>query len=297
MRYINIDELKSVFDALHGLGAFAAWEAEAKTHTEEIAKLTAKERSKYWAKNNIWSKLYDAMSELSCHKCWYTESKENSSEWQVDHYRPKAKSLDEEGKIILESGYWWLSYYWKNFRLSGSLCNLLRTDRFTDDEDVFGKGNYFPLRVSENVSKENDIRCRGEIPMLLDPTKSRDVALISFDQNGSVFPSYNTDDNIHNNTRAVVSIKCYGLEHKPLVRGRKKVWDACENIVEMTSGDLKVHMDDEEFIDETLEECFQKLAELAARSQPFSMVVLNFIQEKLNNEDYNWLSKAIKAIA
>lgn len=297
MRYIKIDELKSVFDALHGTGEFAKWEVNASIHLQNIEALIPEKRPDYWSKNNIWSKLYDAMSELSGHKCWYTESKENSAEWQIDHYRPKGKSLDENGKIILKTGYWWLSYSWSNFRLSGSLSNLLRTDRFTDDEYVFGKGSFFPLKDKTKFSKEKDLRCRGEIPMLLDPTKSRDVSLICFDQNGSVFPSYNVDDDVHNNTRALLSISCYGLEHTPLIRGRKRVWDQCENIVELTNSDLKTHIEDDELIDETLEQCFQRLAELAARNQPFSIVVFNYIQEKLNDKDYNWLNEALKAIA
>jgi len=297
MRYIKISDLKAVFDALHGIGEFSKWEAEATNHLTAIAAKTPEQRAVYWATNNIWTKLYDAMSELSGHKCWYTESKENSSEWQVDHFRPKAKSLDADGNIILGTGYWWLSYYWKNFRLSGTLTNLLRKDRFVDSENVFGKGNYFPLKDSDNVSAENDLRCRGEISMLLDPIVSRDVELISFDQNGSVFPTYNIDDNEHNHLRAQLSIRCYGLEHTPLTRGRKRVWDECESIVELTNSDLKVHIHNDELIDQSLEECYQRLADLAARNQPHSIVVFNFIKEKLNNQEYTWLSGAYKAIA
>jgi hypothetical protein len=297
MRYIKISDLKAVFDALHGTGEFSKWEAEASVHLAAIAAKTPKQRAAYWNTNNIWAKLYDALSELSGHKCWYTESKENSSEWQVDHFRPKAKSLDADGNIVLESGYWWLSYYWRNYRLSGTLTNLLRKDRFVDSENVFGKGNYFPLKDSGNVSAENDLRCRGEISMLLDPTISRDVDLISFDQNGSVFPTYNIDDNQHYYNRAEISIKCYGLEHSPLTRGRKRVWDECESIVELTNSDLKVHMSNDELIDQSLEECYQRLADLAARNQPHSIVVFNFIKEKLTNQEYNWLDGAYKAIA
>ena len=133
--------------------------------------------------------------------------------------------------------------------------------------------------------------------MLLDPTISRDVELISFDQNGSVFPTYNIDDNEHNHVRAQLSIRCYGLEHTPLTRGRKRVWDECESVVELTNSDLKVHIHNDELIDQSLEQCYQRLADLAARNQPHSIVVFNFIKEKLNNHEYNWLSGAYKAIA
>lgn len=297
MRYIDIEYLKSVFDDLHGVGKFNEWEIKAKEHAHKVLLLAPSDRAKYWAANNIWSTLYSALSAISGHKCWYTESKENSSEWQVDHFRPKGKSLDHDGKVILQHGYWWLSYYWKNFRLSGSLTNLLRKDRFINDDEVLGKGNFFPIKDSSKFARENDLRCRGEIAMLIDPIKSRDITLISFDQNGTVFPTFNADDDLHNNTRATLSIKCYGLEHSPLRRGRKRVWDECESIVELTQSDLAAYIDDDELIDTVLEECFQRLARLAARDQPHSMVVFNYVREKLNDAEYVWLKEAQIAIA
>jgi hypothetical protein len=296
VRYINITELKATFDRIKGIGAFSKWEDEAKKHLQKVEEKNKKDRSIYWSNKNTWSELYSALSELSGDKCWYTESKENSSEWQVDHFRPKGKSIDEKGKEILKDGYWWLSYDWKNFRLSGSLSNLLRKDRFDDKDEVFGKGNFFPLKDLATVAKPKDRLCKLERPVLLDPTNARDVKLIAFDRNGESYESYNEDDSSFYHLRAFVSIKCYGLNHKPLIRGRAKVWETCESIVDEAQNELSVHIGDEDMIEDIIDDCFNKLAKLANKKQPHSMVVFNYLSEKSKEDNFEWLEDAITAI-
>lgn len=296
MRFIDISDLKETFDRLNGTGSFSEWEKRARNHLSTIEMKSKKERSKYWSKNNIWSELYGALSELSGDKCWYTEAKENSSEWQVDHFRPKGKSLDEDGNIILEEGYWWLSYDWRNFRLSGSLANLLRRGRFDEGDEVKGKGNFFPLRDKSRVSKVKDSKCGSEKPILLDPTNPNDVRLISFDQDGMPYETYDEYDNPFKYFRASFSIKCYGLKHKPLVRGRARVWNTCNEIVEDTFNDLMVNKDDEEKIDESISSCVERLAKLANKKRPHSRVVFNYLKSKSQEEDFEWLDLALDAI-
>ncbi|MFL0106015.1 HNH endonuclease family protein [Tenacibaculum maritimum] len=296
MRLISISDLKETFDRIKGTGSFSNWEKTAKIHLEAIEGKNKKERAAYWNKNNIWTELYAAFSELSGDKCWYTESKENSGEWQIDHFRPKGKSIDEEGKEILKEGYWWMSYDWRNFRLSGSLSNLLRKGRFEEGEETLGKGNYFPLKDKSKVAKEKDMKCRGEKPLLLDPINARDVNLLSFDKDGMPYETYNPDDNSLNHLRAALSIKCYGLKHKPLVRGRARVWNTCIEIVEDAQNDLFVYKDNDEKIDEIIEECFNKLANLANKKMPHSIVVFNYIKDKKSEESFEWLEDALIAI-
>jgi len=297
MRFIDITQLKETFDRIKGTGAFSAWEDKAKSHLDAIKPLDKKERSKYWSKNNIWAELYSALSELSGDKCWYTESKENSSEWQVDHFRPKAKSIDENGDEILDCGYWWLSYDWKNFRLSGTLTNLLRKGRFEEGEDVFGKGNYFPLCDKTQVAKEGDLFCKDERPILLDPTNARDVSLLGFDRDGLPYEVYNQEDDPNKYLRASVTIKCYGLTHKSLVRGRASVWTKCSMIVDEAQNDLMLNKGDNAKIDEVIEVCFNKLAVLARRTEPHSIIVFNYIKAQSKVKEYEWLEDALIAIA
>lgn len=296
MRRININHLKETFDRIKGTGSFSKWEKNAKAHLLNIENKSKEDRAKYWQKNNIWTDLYSALSELSGDKCWYTESKENSGEWQVDHFRPKGKSLDEDGHEILNEGYWWLSFDWHNFRLSGSLTNLLRKGRFEEGKEILGKGNFFPIRDKTKVSKEKDMKCRGEKPLLLDPTNARDVELLSFDKDGMPYATYNSDDNALNHLRASITIKCYGLTHKPLVRGRYRVWNTCDEIVEEAQNDLFVYKDDDEKIDEIIEECFNKLADLGNMKMPHSIVVFNYVKDKSREDGFGWLKGAQTAI-
>jgi hypothetical protein len=297
MRYIDINDLKETLDRIKDIGSFSDWNRRAKEHAAKLEDKSKEERNKYWKTNNIWSELYSALSTLSGDKCWYTEAKENSSEWNIDHFRPKSKSLDEDGGILLNDGYWWLSYDWKNYRLCGTLVNLLRKGRFDEGEEALGKGSFFPLKDRAKISKEKDMSCSGETPILLDPTSALDVSLLSFDEDGMPYPTYNVDENAFKNLRSSITIKCYGLQHKSLVRGRSRVWSACHNIVEETQNVLLVNHDDEEKIDSAIEKCFDDLATLANRKMPHSIVVFNYIRAQSIEKNYEWLKDAVIAIA
>lgn len=295
MRYIDTNDLQETYDRIKGVGSFSKWEKEAKLHKKALENKEKKERSSYWKKNNTWQHLYSALSEISGDKCWYTESKENSGEWQIDHFRPKGQSKDENGIEILKNGYWWLSYDWRNFRLSGSLVNLLRKGRFEEGDKTLGKGNYFPLKNSK-VTRDQDMKCVGEKPLLLDPTNAGDVRLLSFDQDGMPYETYGSKDNEFKNMRALLTIKCYGLEHRSLVRGRARVWNTCSQIVEDCQNDIIMNIYDDELVDDAIEKCFIDLARLANKKQPHSIVVFNYIKSKSCEEEFEWLKDALTAI-
>lgn len=290
MRVILIDDLQKTFDELNYPGSFEVWLREAEQHLSQIRDMDKTTRGKYWAKNNFWKELYPALSKLSGHKCWYSESPENSSEWEIDHYRPKAKSINEDGIIIRDDGYWWLSYHWQNFRLAGSLVNKLRKDRFTDGEKVYGKGCFFPLEDESSVGEPEDMNCDCEIPLLIDPINPRDVTLISFDKNGEPYPTYNEDDDPLNYKKALLSIKYYGLKHEPLDRGRSKIWSNCETVVSKAHNYIKNKINDSVRRNEKIDNCYLQLAKYSRKSEPYTMVVRNFVKEKLKDDNYSWLA-------
>ena len=292
MRFISLENLKETFDGLEGNypGSFEVWENKAKEHLDLIRPMSKKKRAKHWARYNIWRDLYPALSKLSGHKCWYSEAPESSSEWEIEHYRPKAESRNENGVIIRSDGYWWLSYNWRNFRLAGSLVNKLRRDRFSKGEDVYGKGNFFPLDNVLNCSQPEDENCDIEKPLLIDPLKPRDVTLISFDCNGEPFPTYNEKDNFIYNKKAILSIKHYGLMHSPLNRGRYKVWSNCERVVNNAHNYIKNNINDPIRRDEKIDECYLQLANYTKQNEPYTMVVRNYVKEKLKDKNYTWLA-------
>lgn len=290
MRVINFSELRTTFDNLEGnhVGSFDEWIERAENCLDAIREMNKSDRSTYWSRNNIWRELYPALSELSGHKCWYSEAPENSSEWEIEHYRPKAISKAANGEILRDDGYWWLSYKWDNFRLAGSLVNKLRKDRFDSKDEVFGKGNYFPLG-SEDIAQPEDENCECERPLLIDPVKPRDVTLISFDENGEPFPTYGYEENSYYNEKACLSIKYYGLDHIPLCRGRSKIWSNCDQLVKKAHNYVKNNINDPVRRNEKIDDCFLQLHNFSKYTEPYSMIVRNFVKERIKDEEYSWL--------
>jgi len=295
MKLININELQKTHDKIHGDGSFDLWIQEAKIHLNSIRSLEKSERNAYWNKNNIWTKLYASLSELSGNLCWYTEAPENSSEWEIDHYRPKSKSKDDK-EIIREDGYWWLSYSWNNFRLIGSLANKLRKDRFTNNNEVYGKGIFFPILSITNVAQPEDKYCTREEPLLIDPIDAFDITLISFDKNGEVYPTYTKEENDFYYNKATISIQYYGLKHTPLKRGRKKIWDKCHTIVDKTQNNLQTYIADSSKRHQLIRDCYNDLISCVKKEEPYTMVVRSYISEKIEEDGYQWLKNISKVI-
>lgn len=282
MRFIDINRLESIM----GAEKFDEWNNKARLHLRAIESLPKKDRAIYFNQNNIWSELYPYLSELSNHHCWYTEAPEGSSEWEVDHFRPKNKSTNSDGSTILEEGYWWLAYDWTNYRLAGSLANRLRKDRFDENSDktVYGKGCYFPLDLAGGeVAQSGDSVCSCESPILLDPTVLNDTRLISFDRDGEAFPTFGEEEDSDNYFRAQESIKFYGLLHTPICRARKKIWDKCDLELKKTLRKLSANSNNtvnNKLKRECLTDLINSLVSFSENTEPFSTTVYFFVQEK-----------------
>lgn len=298
MRFIKVSKLQSIFDARKGNWEFQKWCTRAQGHLSEITNLSPSERSKYWANNNIWSELYFALSELSGHKCWYSEAKENSCEFQIDHFRPKALSKNHDWTQIHEYGYWWLSYSWENFRLAWTLVNYLRKDRFSDSEEVYGKGVFFPLDLLNGPKASvNDLYCNCEKKLLLDPTIASDIIKISFDVNGESFPTYTESENPEYYLQWLYSIKYYWLNHASLIRGRQELWTKCDLLVKRTYNDIQFNIkENKNLINPIIDSCINQIAEIWSFENQFSMVVRNYVQLKHKEPGYWWLEQALQTI-
>ncbi len=205
----------------------------------------------------------------------YTEKNLQTAYAEMTNQKITAKDLNNI--INREDGYWWLTYEWTNYRLSGSLVNKRRKDHFENGGNVYGKGTFFPLNKNAGIiSDPSDINCSCEVHLLLDPTIIFDCTLISFDQNGEVFPTYGQTDESWYNQRAVISIEYYGLNHSPLIRGRKKIWIKCREIADKTQKRLQSYANNSVnnlFRYKCIEDCYYQLAEMSKCSELYSMVV------------------------
>lgn len=168
-------------------------------------------RAKLIENNAIfWRGMKDSLLKMSNGKCWYSEAKDKSGHYHVDHFRPK-KRVKRSKQIILDEGYYWLAFDWMNYRLAGSVLNIRKSDRF-------------PLLDGSPSAFDEGLNKDVEFPILLDPVNPEDVGLLHFDERGKVLCASHDPVCI---LRVEQSTNILNLDHKPLVEGRQKVWRAC----------------------------------------------------------------------
>lgn len=178
-----------------------------------------------------WVALRPFLAAMSNDKCWYTESKNPGTEDDVDHFRPK-KSVDLEPTELPHPGYYWLAFVWWNYRLSCHRGNQLRvhpTRPFTG-----GKGDRFPLvdpakRVGAPTTNRDDLD--KEEPLLLDPTKPRDVKVLTFDADGTVKIDPKRAGNPTDMRRFEASRDLYNLDWPDFVDRRVEIYNQVERTV------------------------------------------------------------------
>lgn len=104
---------------------------------KEIADLVPAHTSDEF-KNKLWGVFKHSIWEQQGQKCAFCEKEIISSDdGQVEHFRPKTETRDEQNKQITRYAYWWLAYDHKNYVVSCSTCNKLKGNRFPlIDEDT-----------------------------------------------------------------------------------------------------------------------------------------------------------------
>mgnify|MGYP001177794601 CR=1 FL=1 len=194
--------------------AQAAAKAAAKS-PQETAEMVDEARHKAIEdKQSVWRYAENALSDASHEKCWYCEIRQVRSDRAVDHFRPKNRVHG----IKSHPGYWWLAFDWQNYRYSCTYCNSRRRD--LAGGTVGGKRDEFPiLPPPSHAHSESDPKDRAK---LLDPTVDDDTKLLTFLPNG--FPACSTTDPAAVD-RVTESIRCYHLDHGPLVKRRKMLAD------------------------------------------------------------------------
>lgn len=167
----------------------------------------------------IWRSFSRYLAKMSYGKCWYSESNDPQSFFDVDHFRPKKEAKRSDG--VADDGYPWLAFSWDNFRYSAGRSNRLSKDEATDE--TRGKGSWFPLMAASAVANWDD-RCEQlERPVLLDPTIRADVALIDINPDDGRVQASRACIGADKQLRTSKSIELYGLNLPRLVDARKIV--------------------------------------------------------------------------
>lgn len=267
MRYIDLDLIDNTdAEVISCLGRLDACK-------DRLNSLTTIEQKKQYIKtHNEWSNFKSILIRTFGNICWYSETDITGSFGDVDHFRPKLSSKDSNGNIILEDGYWWLAYNYKNFRLSCEKCNR-----------SFGEGgkvDYFPLQEGViPATPESDLE---EGILLLDPLNEDDTRLIDFDDNGNVVALSNEQWEVE---RVRFSDKIYNLGCFSEARRERR--QQCKSALEMY-----------EMVYETksipmMEKTLEILINYTNDMVPYSSVAKKYIVSKIYDKPYESVLREI----
>jgi uncharacterized protein (TIGR02646 family) len=217
MIYIPVDEKKIP----------AEWTERAQRLTDQLREIDDPgEREKFIDRHrSVWAEIKDALLEMSHGKCWYSEAPDAVSDWHIDHFRPKKRTVDLDG--TKHEGYHWLAFDWRNFRVCGSFPNSPHKD---EAGEVRGKRDLFPLAAGCRRASWANRDSGDEQPLLLDPTNPNDPSYITFDEEGQPKPSRPTASLMGERVR--ITTKILYLDSPRLVEERKRTWRECTEFVE-----------------------------------------------------------------
>ena len=153
------------------------------------------------------------LSAISSDKCAYCEYRLSRTDWDVDHYRPKARVYGRDD----HSGYYWLAYEWDNLLPACKHCNQLRSDPPTlgnlGRTRGRGKGDKFPLADEQFRAFSPADQISNEEPLLINPALEDPSEHITFDPLGKP---------IKRTKKGRKSIKVYNLDTRQLNNERRR---------------------------------------------------------------------------
>jgi uncharacterized protein (TIGR02646 family) len=235
MRWVDIDELefpdgwqRRADKALNELRKeIEDAEQAARLAGKDIAaarKTAITEGLKKKSRQQVWRELAKPLSVLQKGKCWYSESKNPTSDKDVDHFRPKNRVAEDSD----HEGYWWLAFNWRNYRYSCQWCNQRRVDAANGTDG--GKLDHFPVAPGSFRARLEGDNWRQEEVELLDPIDPEDWKLLTFRTNGQPIPAKSPGTREHD--RAETSIRIYHLHCRELVIERKNLAGKIERLIQ-----------------------------------------------------------------
>jgi len=198
----------------------------------------------------------------------------------MDHFRPKSnkKKYRYKGEEKLpfpidneKNSYWWLTFDWKNYRLSAQIPNR-------------NKSNYFPLREGSCVARSEEELIKEDV-VILDPTNKEDVELIGFDEEGKVVFAGNEDEGElekWNFERVKISIDIYKLNDQSLCEARRDKIKECKEIIEDFVY-IKRKCKEKTYEDkERIQKKVKKLQEILSKKSEYTSVARKYIKNNYN---------------
>ncbi len=251
------------------------WLNKAKQRNKTLlSKTTHAERENYLSSAKIWSEFKPILIKYFGDKCWYSECSLDGSFGDIDHFRPKNRSTDEQGNIILQDGYWWLAYDYLNYRLSCEKCNR----SFGNG----GKNDMFPLKAGTFPATQGN---NNDTSILLDPCEQRDSDLIDCDEDGKII-SLSMDP--YDQMRIDISTKIYN-------------WDCFNNARRRVRLECKTALESFEIIyksaPDEMEPALRQICNLLDPKAPYSSFSRRYIELKIQDKPYaDVIIKALESI-
>jgi hypothetical protein len=267
------------------------WQERANAATAELlGKATLQEKLAFIkAKDAIWKDLGRELLAHFGNKCWYTDAANYGARLDVEHFRPKAKTVQltvEDCKeaaddLLLKlseprrEGYWWLAFHPDNLMLCAQVMNREE------------KRNFFPLHKDSPVASAANRNCwRSEIPVFLDPRELDDVCLVDYDDTGAMRPRDGLEP--WERLRVVITNECFGLSRfQPLIEGRQRIWQKCTELINRYVKAAKKQKEEgipNPVLQQKKNDALSGLKKLLDPDEPFSTVAASC----LRNSPFKW---------
>jgi hypothetical protein len=270
MRYVPYDPAK--------LDLRAGWKEDAEAAEQEVQDAAPDDKSKAINNHsNLWRDVKPELKKIFHGKCWYTESPQAGTDVDVDHYRPKGRvaKTKKGGTDGPHPGYWWLAFKLENYRYSCIYANRQRRD--VETGKTGGKADNFPLCDENNRAWCPEDDCFDEQPLLLDPCKRSDVALLTFKDDGEAMPRFAEEDRKRSFDRAEASIKYYNLNHSDFKKARIAIRDELSKRIENAERYFKKLETGDAGNDLAYEEAIRDLRKARSEKSPYSSYAIAFL--------------------
>ena len=272
-----------VYD-LRKLNLREGWAADAENVNAEIlAEPDPKKRAAIIDGNdNLWREVKHELAKIFGSKCWYTESKQEGTDTDVDHFRPKKRVAEVKNKENPHFGYWWLAFKLNNYRFSCIYANRRRRD--VESGEVGGKADHFPLcdEACRAMTPEDD--WEEEQPLLLDPCKATDVSLITFKDDGEAMPRYGKEKRPRSFERADVSIELYNINHSDFIKARIELRDDMDELIIDVAKYYKKLETGDATHEHAYESAVKKLIKMRDKNSPYSSFCIAYLEKYRHKE-------------
>lgn len=233
---------------------------------------------------NKWSLLKPGFVREYGAKCWYSESPQIGTDFDVDHFWPKGRVKNLNGDIVTNAdgphtGYWWKAFDVSNYRYSCIYSNRGRGGG--------GKVDYFPVDNEDYRAWTKNCDCDYANRVILDPCDIEDVKLLSFEiEPGKVHPSVTEEEDEAGFFRVKNSNILLNLDHETIVPHRLEIIKDTKAALRCLK--LTFQLDDSDLDEEDragVIEAKEKLKRLCNRKSPFSASAVQHVLP-FKNTDY-----------